>query len=146
MSDVREPWDVERADALSVTARIPLIDEFASFDPNASGPQDPNPEDEPPPEAPEPPAPAVRINHVGGALVAAAVAIGLAVASHLGSTPLLAGVAGLQGLLVLSWVFGTVLPGRMSARWPRAAPTSWCRGGRTGSSARCSACWGSPSR
>jgi hypothetical protein len=100
----------DRGDAVSVTAQIPVIDDYAA------GPQDPNPPDETPPPEPDPepePAEPVRINHLHEASVAAVVTIGLAVVSKLGVTPLLIGVAVVQGLLVLSWVFGTALPGRI---------------------------------
>jgi hypothetical protein len=110
----RERWEAER-DALGVTARIPIIEGFASFDPNAGGPRDPNPTNQLPPRAPRPAPVPMKINHLGGAVVAAVVAIGLAVASKFGATPLLAGVAGAQALLVVSWVVGTALPGRLGA-------------------------------
>jgi hypothetical protein len=109
-----ERWEAER-DALGVTARIPIVEEFASFDPNAGSPRDPNPTNQLPPPAPRPAPVPVEINHIGGAVVAAVVAIGLAVASKFGATPLLAGVAGAQALLVVSWVVGTALPGRLGA-------------------------------
>ena len=109
---VAEPWD---RDALDATARIPIIDEFALFDPNAGGPRDPNPTNQLPPQAPAPPAVPVEINHIGGAVVAAVVGVGLAVAAKFGATPLLVGVAAAQGLLVISWVVGTALPGRLGA-------------------------------
>lgn len=107
---VREPSEAERADALSVTAQIPVISEF---DPNWGNPQDPNPDDQSPPESPEPAPPAPEISHLAGATVAAVVTIGLAIAAKLGPTPLLIGVATAQGLLILSWVFATALPGRL---------------------------------
>jgi hypothetical protein len=109
---VAEPWD---RDALDATARIPIIDEFALFDPNAGGPRDPNPANQLPPRAPAAPAVPVEINHIGGAVVAAVVGVGLSVAAKFGATPLLVGVAAAQGLLVISWVVGTALPGRLGA-------------------------------
>jgi hypothetical protein len=105
--------ETQRIDALSVTARLPAVDEFTSFDPDAVNPQDPNADGEPPPAAPEPAIRPVEINHLGSAAVAAVVAIGLAVGSKFGATPLLAGLGGAQALLVVSWVFGTAMPGRL---------------------------------
>ena len=107
---VGESAGTERGDAVSVTAQFPAVDDYGA------GPLDPNPSDEAPPPEPEPerePAPPVYINHVHGAVVAAVVTIGLAVVSKLGVTPLLIGIAVVQGLLVVSWVFGTALPGRI---------------------------------
>lgn len=97
----------ERRDALSVTAQIPVIDDYAT------GPQDPNPAGQSPPREPDPSAAPMQINHIYGAVVAALVAIGLAIVSKVGVTPLLIGVAAVQGLLVISWVLGTGLPGRI---------------------------------
>jgi hypothetical protein len=96
-------------DPLSVTAQFPAIDEYAF------GPYDPNPLGVRPPHAPVPPRPPGRVSHLGGALAAAIITVGLTVAAHYGSTPLLMAVAAAQGLLVLCWVFGTGLPGRLGA-------------------------------
>ena len=111
---VGEPSGIDRGDALSVTAQIPVVDDYAV------GPQDPNPPDEVPPPEPPPEPPSEletahlgQINHIQGAAAAAVLAIGLAIASKLGVTPLLIGIAVVQGLLVVSWVFGTALPGRI---------------------------------
>lgn len=128
---VGESSKAERADAASVTSQMPVIDEFTSFDPNAGGPQDPNPSDQQPPRRPDRPvrpnpydaaspaevtAPLIlppAVNHLGGAIAAGVVAVGLAAASKFGVTPLLIGVAVTQGLLILAWVIGTELPGRI---------------------------------
>jgi hypothetical protein len=137
---VGESSEAERSDALSVTAQMPAIDDSTALDPNAGGPQDPNPSDEEPParasdqsasthaaggsparyvddvadtEKTMPLILPAGLNHLGGAVSAGAVAIGLAVASKFGATPLLIGVAAAQALLVVSWVVGTQLPGRI---------------------------------
>ncbi|HEY7046795.1 MAG TPA: hypothetical protein VH373_06205 [Jatrophihabitantaceae bacterium] len=132
---VRESSDADRTDAASVTAQMPVIDEFTSFDPNAGGPHDPNPPGEAPPKRPPTARPArpdrfdevsaaevtaplilpPAVNHLGGAIAAGAVAVGLAAASKFGVTPLLIGIAVTQGLLIVSWVIGTELPGRVGA-------------------------------
>ena len=49
------------------------------------------------------------------AVVAVVVAGGLAVAANAGSGQLVVGVAIVQGILIVAWVFGTNLPGRVGA-------------------------------
>jgi hypothetical protein len=101
--------DGRRVDPLSVTAQFPVIDAYAF------GPQDPNPYGGRLPDIPLPPRPPGRVSHLGGALAAAVVTAGLIVGANYGATPLLIAVAAAQGLLVLTWVFGTALPGRLGA-------------------------------
>jgi hypothetical protein len=96
-------------DPLSVTAQFPVIDDYVF------GPQDPNPFVGRPPDAPEPPRAPGRVSHLGGAVSSAIVTVGIAVAANYGATALLIAVAAAQGVLVLTWVFGTVLPGRLGA-------------------------------
>ena len=55
------------------------------------------------------------VNHLGSAAVALVVGCALATTAWLGVTDLLVGVAVTQGLLVISWVLGTALPGRIGA-------------------------------
>jgi hypothetical protein len=100
---------VEWVDPLSVTAQFPAIDDYAF------GPQDPNPFGVQPPNGPVPPRPPGRVSHVGGAVAAAIVTVGIAVAANYGATALLIAVAAAQGLLILCWVFGTAVPGRLGA-------------------------------
>jgi hypothetical protein len=96
-------------DPLSVTAQFPAIDDYAL------GPQDPNPFGVRPPSGPVPPPPPGRVSHLGGAVSAAIITVGFAVAAHYGANPLLFAVAGAQAVLVLCWVFGTGVPGRLGA-------------------------------
>ena len=65
-----------------------------------------------PPDAPTA-APRSGINHLGSAAVAIVVGAALTVAANLGAVQLLVAVAVMQGLLVISWVLGTGLPGRI---------------------------------
>src|SRR6266536_187111 len=51
--------------------------------------------------------------HLGAAALAAVVCPALVVAAHVSRLGLLAGLGALQALLVLAWVFGTGLPGRI---------------------------------
>ncbi|HSY14660.1 MAG TPA: hypothetical protein VK816_01640 [Jatrophihabitantaceae bacterium] len=53
------------------------------------------------------------IDHVSGLILALLIGGGLGLAAGGGSLPLLVAVAVVQGALVLSWVFGTGLPGRV---------------------------------
>lgn len=101
--------DGRRVDPLSVTAQFPAVDAYAF------GPHDPNPADGEPPHAAQPPRPPGHVSGIGAALAAAVVAGGVAVAANYGATPLLIAVGAAQGLLVLTWVFGTALPGRLGA-------------------------------
>jgi hypothetical protein len=59
------------------------------------------------------PAGRVRAQQAAAAGMAVATAVGLAVAVQFGRTGLVAGLGVLQGLLVLAWVVGTGLPGRV---------------------------------
>lgn len=102
--------DGRRADPLSVTAQFPAVNDAYEF-----GPRDPNPEGGEPPHVPQAPRPPGRVSDLGGALSAAVLAAGVAVTANYGATPLLIAVGAAQGLLVLTWVFGTVLPGRLGA-------------------------------
>lgn len=54
-----------------------------------------------------------RVEHVVAAGMAAAAAVALALAAQFGRTGLVTGLGVLQGLLVLAWVAGTGLPGRI---------------------------------
>lgn len=58
-------------------------------------------------------APRGGISHVAGAITALIVGGALVATARLGTTPFLIAVAAAQGLLVLSWVLGTGLPGRL---------------------------------
>jgi hypothetical protein len=83
---------------------------------NPAGPAGARPFGDPgTPDATEPPAPAVPagVNHLGGATVAILVGAALAVTANHGAVQLLVAVAVMQGLLVISWVLGTGLPGRI---------------------------------
>jgi hypothetical protein len=51
--------------------------------------------------------------HLGAAGLAAALTAGLVVATHAGRLSLLVGIGAVQALLVLAWVLGTGLPGRI---------------------------------
>lgn len=53
------------------------------------------------------------VNHLGGALTALIVAGALVATARLGATPFMIAIAAAQGLLVLTWVLGTALPGRL---------------------------------
>jgi len=55
----------------------------------------------------------IQTEYLVAAGLAAVAAPGLAVAAHAGRVPLLAGIGLLQALLVLAWVVGTGLPGRI---------------------------------
>jgi len=101
--------DGRRVDPLSVTAQFPAVDAYAF------GPYDPNPYGGRLPEMPLRQRPPGRVSHLGGALAAAIVTAGLIVAANYGATQLLIAVAAAQGLLVLTWVFGTAVPGRLGA-------------------------------
>jgi hypothetical protein len=79
-----------------------------------SGPQQPTrlpPEPTDPPEAPARQTAELLVS-AGAAVVVAA---GLAVLADTGPGQLVAGVAGVQALLILTWVFGTGMPGRIGA-------------------------------
>lgn len=69
------------------------------------------------PADPRPTPPARRVT--GELLVSAAVAVvvagGLAILADIGPGQLVAGIAAVQALLILTWVFGTGLPGRIGA-------------------------------
>src|SRR5215468_5349 len=101
--------DGRRVDPLSVTAQFPAVDAYAL------GPYDPNPYGGRLPDMPLRQRPPGRVSHLGGALAAAIVTAGLIVAANYGATQLLIAVAAAQGLLVLTWVFGTAVPGRLGA-------------------------------
>src|SRR5215471_16394329 len=101
--------DGRRVDPLSVTAQFPAVDAYAF------GPYDPNPYGGRLPDMPLRQRPPGRVSHLGGALAAAIVTAGLIVAANYGATQLLIAVAAAQGLLVLPWVFGTAVPGRLGA-------------------------------
>ena len=58
-------------------------------------------------------APRTGVNHLGSAAFAIVVGAALAVAANLGAVDLLVAVAVMQALLVISWVLGTGLPGRI---------------------------------
>ena len=63
----------------------------------------------------DPAAAASRIDHVSSAFVVLIAGFGLGLAASGGAVPLLVAVAIVQGSLILSWVFGTGLPGRVGA-------------------------------
>jgi hypothetical protein len=54
-----------------------------------------------------------RVEHVAAAGIAVAAAVALALAAQFGRAGLATGLAVLQGLLVVAWVVGTGLPGRI---------------------------------
>lgn len=56
-----------------------------------------------------------RYNFLGSAGVAIAVGLVLALCARAGATALLVGIAGVQALLALAWVYGLALPGRRGA-------------------------------
>jgi len=125
----------DRDDPLSITTQIPAIDDSASPPRRPSGGRSKRPKparaaDRPTAggrrgrrESPRPrpddmsgplTAPILSVvNHGGSAAVALVVGCALAATAWIGPTDLVIGVAVTQGLLVISWVLGTALPGRI---------------------------------
>lgn len=56
-----------------------------------------------------------RFNYTGSAAIAIVVGLPLALAARAGATPFLVGIAAVQVLLALAWVYGLDLPGRRGA-------------------------------
>ena len=148
----------DRGDPSSVTAQIPAIDASASGPGDAaSGRARPKPTSagrragagqrrggrraSPRPRLDDMSGPLTApilsgVNHLGSAAVALVVGCALAATAWIGVTDLIVGVAVTQGLLVVSWVLGTALPGRVGglvigalaaggadvvvSRWPHA--------------------------
>jgi hypothetical protein len=79
------------------------------------GPVEPNPELAEPTVGPVEPnvRSAGRLDHLGAAAIALVLGVALAALAHEGVTTLLIGVAVVQAILIVSWVFGTALPGRL---------------------------------
>jgi hypothetical protein len=55
----------------------------------------------------------VDLNHAGSLIIAVIAGAGLALAARGGATALLVAVAVAQGLLVIAWIYGTAMPGRV---------------------------------
>jgi hypothetical protein len=123
---------VERIDS-AITGPLPDLSALAPEPPAASAPEIPASES-------SAPAPAVRaragwVAHLGSAVLAAGIGGGLAYAFHVSGRATLLAAAIMQALFILSWVFGTGLPGKLGAlatgvlaagagdaivyRWPR---------------------------
>jgi hypothetical protein len=94
----------ELANAAGVTAEMPAVSGLGAM---AGAKSSDNSDDDPP--APVP----VGVNHVACAAFAALVGAALTVTARLGAADLLVAVAAAQGLLVISWVLGTGMPGRI---------------------------------
>jgi hypothetical protein len=104
-----KPSETERAESFHSTAKMRVLDDATLAALDAEKANDAGPDQESPHVDPTIPV----VNHLGSAVVAALAGAGLTVADRYGAGGLLVGIAVTQGLLVLAWVFGTALPGRI---------------------------------
>lgn len=105
-----ESSETERAESFHATAKMRVLDDATLAQLDAEKSNDGGADEA---EKSDPVIPVV--NHPGSVVVAVLAGAGLAAGALSSAAALLAAIAAAQGLLVLAWVFGTAVPGRIGA-------------------------------